>query len=316
MAITDSYEVALATKLQLQLLQPTSNMFTKLVNRDYEGDVMKIGDTVSIVKTDPDAVNVVFGVKSDARPSAPELNFDKNTFTIDKSASYAFLVSDINNAEGKWNYESAGLDGARQKLVDEHNLDIANLICNSPDVPRIGSPTAPIEIDGDTLYSEVLVKMFTTLYGNGAITADGTFTSGSNPEEAKRTMAGLYLPTEIFGLALTSKYITDRSTVNADGTVASGSIKELLGMQVEIEPILDPASPKSITVEDMGEGVMAVIAGTANTVTFAGKVLKPDKQRDTERFADKYSGLEIFGRKVAQPKSAVVAFVKVKPPTP
>ena len=54
-----------------------------------------------------------------------------------------------------------------------------------------------------------------------------------------------------------------------------------------------------------------LFAGTANTVTRAGKVLPPDKIRSMTRFADEYHGLEIYGEKVFSPESAVVAFIKL-----
>ena len=38
-----SMEVALATKMQLVLDQPMSDISTKLVNKDFEGDFFKIG---------------------------------------------------------------------------------------------------------------------------------------------------------------------------------------------------------------------------------------------------------------------------------
>ncbi len=46
----NSYEVALAQKLQLQLTQPMSDIQTKLTNRDFEGDFFKISDSTSVIQ--------------------------------------------------------------------------------------------------------------------------------------------------------------------------------------------------------------------------------------------------------------------------
>ena len=44
--VGNSYGVQLATKLQMLLDQPTSDLASKLVNKDYAGEFFKIGDTV------------------------------------------------------------------------------------------------------------------------------------------------------------------------------------------------------------------------------------------------------------------------------
>ena len=59
--VGNSYGVQLATKLQMLLDQPTSDLALKLVNKDYAGEFFKIGDTVQICKVDPKSVNVEVG---------------------------------------------------------------------------------------------------------------------------------------------------------------------------------------------------------------------------------------------------------------
>lgn len=312
MAVTDSYEVQLAAKLQLILTQPMSDMSSKLVNSDFEGDFFRIGDTVSIVKPDVDAITISDGAKDDSRPSTPELDFEKNQLKIDRAMKYGFYISDITNAEGKWNYESGALDVVAQKMRRTHNLDIANLIANDTSVPRLGTPAAPIEVTADQLYELVLTQQYATLFNNGAISADAKYTYGSNPQEQKRERANVYMPMEAYSLLLTSKYFTDRSTERADDKVETGDIGRVLGMELGIEPALSQKSEEHITVSSLAADAFVVVAGTANCVTKAGKVLKPDKQRHESKFGDKYTGIEIYGRKVFNPKCACVAFVKVK----
>ena len=56
---------------------------------------------------------------------------------------------------------------------------------------------------------------------------------------------------------------------------------------------------------------MVILAGTASTVTRAGKVLEPEKKRSATRFADEFHGLEIYGEKIVQPDACCVAFIKL-----
>lgn len=314
MALRDSYEVQLATRMQLILDQPMSDITTKLVNHDFEGEFFKIGDTVSIVKPDVNAVTVSVGIaKTDNRLNATDLDFSKTTLQIDKSAKYAFLVSDITKAEGKWNYESGGLDAAAQEIRKAHNLEICNMIVNDVNVPKIGTPAVPITIqNADDLYEKVLVPMYLKLYEAGAITADGQVTFGANPQEAKATTAGLFVPADAFGLLLQSKYLTDRATTAADDKVATANIKQVLGMDIAIEPALKQTAARHITIQNAKDnGVMAIVAGTRNCVTKAGKVLPPDRFKSHTRFAEEFHGLEIYGQKVFEPEAAVVAYIEI-----
>ena len=318
-----SYERALAAKMQLILDQPTSDISAKLTNHDFEGDFFKIGDTVTIVKPNIASVKVEEGTLTgagtgaadlDKKLTAEDLTFSAQYITIDKTIKYAFLVSDVTKAEGKWNYESGGLDIAAQQTRKKLNLSLCNLVVNDDNIPRVGggTPAAPISCaNADELYTKVIVPMYAQLYNEGAITADGSFTFGSNSQEAKQISAGIFMPMEAYSQLLVGKYFTDRSTTAADDKVATANVKAVLGMDVGIEPALGQDAERKVTVANLKAGAFVVVAGTMNTVTEAKKVLPPEKQRSRERFADEFHGMTIYGRKVISPKSAVVAFVEI-----
>lgn len=365
----NSFEVALATKMQLYLDQPMSDISTGLTNRDYEGDFFKIGDTVSVVKPELDSVvievgkpitpdgnrqtftlvqgtnlsnnavddpaNYTSGV-NDAKLKVRDLTFSKATLKIDKTAKYAFAVSDVTKAEGKWDYASGGLDIANQRLRKAHNIDTMNLALGKPTgatkadniralqtadgVDEIfGTPDAPVEVSSaDEIYENIILEMYARLYDKGAITADGQYTFGSNPMEKKQTYGRIYMPTKLYTMLLKSKYFTDRSTVDADEKVKTGSIKTITNLDVNIEPALvnsTVAGLKNVTVSGAENGVMCIIAGTSNCITRACKVLPPERQRSITRFAEEFHGMEIYGEKIFNPECAVVAFVKVVAPT-
>lgn len=333
-----SMEVALATKMQLVLDQPMSDISTKLVNKDYEGDFFKIGDTVSIVKPVPESIAVEIGElngnvlasnsgnvggvgkQKDERLVATDASFTKTTLQIDKYAKYAFILSDITKAEGEWNYESGNLDLAAQQIRKMHNVLTAQAIVTDTTIREqqvteglnLGTPAAPIELaSADELYEKILVPMHSALYDRGAITADGQITYGSNPQEGKATKGAMFLPAKAYNLFLTSKYFTDRSTTAADEKVATANVAKVLGLEVNVEPALDPKAKRHVTVAGIAEGTLIIIAGTSNCVTRANKVLTPDSFRSHTRFGTEFHGLEIFGEKVFTPEAAVVAYVKL-----
>lgn len=321
-----SMQEAMATKMQLILDQPMSDITTKLVNNDFEGDLFKIGDTVRIVKPDPASVEVELDEldggahPKDKRLDPADLKFTDTTLAIDKYAKYAFIISDITKAEGKWNYESGNLDVAAQKIRKAHNTEVAQLIAtdnnivNAEDRLNLGTAAAPLQLETvDDLYKKVLVPMHTILYDRGAITADGQVTYGSNAQEAKATAGAIFMPKRAYNAFLTSKYFTlDRGTTVADDRVATGNIAKVLGLDVNVEPCLDQKAKRHITVADIvDDDTLVIIAGTRNCVTRAGKVLPPENFRSKDFFATEYHGLELYGQKIVTPEAAVVAFVKM-----
>ena len=337
-SVANSMEVALATKMQLVLDQPMSDISTKLVNKDFEGDFFKIGDTVNIVKPVPESIAVEIGQldggvlaqttgvvdkegkSGDKRLTVTEATFTKTTLQIDKYAKYAFILSDITKAEGKWNYESGNLDLAAQQMRKMHNILTAQAIVTDETIKNqqvteglaLGTPAAPIQLaNADELYEKILIPMHSALYDRGCITADGQITYGSNPQEGKATSGAIFMPAKAYNLFLTSKYFTDRSTTAADDKVATGNVAKVLGLEVNVEPALDPKAKRHVTVAEIAEGTLIVVAGTANCVTRANKVLTPDSFRSHERFGTEFHGLEIFGEKVFTPEAAVVAYIKL-----
>lgn len=351
-----SMEVALATKMQLILDQPMTDVATGLVNRDFEGDFFKIGDTVAIVKPDISSLNIQFGSingetgtagrggqagydgasgyeSKDARLRPTSVSFKKRTMTIDKFTKYAFVISDLTEAEGKWNYESGNLDAVAQEIRKGHNLETLVTVLDAAAapqaadrVPHIGTGTAaqPEQLVlsgrklGDAIYEDVIVPMYAQLYNAGAITADGQVTYGSNSQQGKVTNACLYVPTQVYTELLISHYLQDRATVAADEKVASGKVKTIMGLDIMIEPSLDATAERSVKgndriqgVADLAEDALCIVAGTRNLVTRAGKVLPPDKFRSHKYFADEYHGMEIYHEEVIEPKAGVVAFIKL-----
>lgn len=325
-----SMHEAMAAKMQLVLEQPKSDITTKLVNNDFEGEFFRIGDTVAICKPDPESVAVELGeLGSGTRPKDDRLDVtdvkfaDQRILKIDKYAKYAFIISDITKAEGKWNYESGNLDLAAQKIRDAHNTEVCQLLATDDGVIAqqtaenldivLGTKTAPIKLaNADELYEKILVQMHSVLYDRGAITADGQVTYGSNPQEAKQTAGAIFLPRRAYNAFLTSKYFTNRSTEKADNKVETGNIAKVLGLEVNVEPCLDQKAKRHIAVSGIADkDTLVIVAGTRNAVTRAGKVLPPDSFRSTKRFGTEFHGLEIYGQEIATKEAVVVAFVKM-----
>lgn len=260
----------------------------------------------------------------DARLRPTNIEFSKNTMVIDKFAKYAFYISDFTEAEGRWNYESGNLDAVAHRMRREHNKETIQLVIDgtksttvlplapTEHIPTVGGSTAatPIVVaNGDDVYEKVVVPMFAQLYNAGAITADGQITYGSNSQEGKATFGSIYVPTKLYTMLLTSKYLQDRSTVAADEKVKTGKVKTVMGLDISIEPSLDPDAEEAVNTG--ATTTLCAIAGTRNLVTRASKVLPPEKLRSPLFFADEYHGCELYAEEIVTPKAGVVAFVQL-----
>ena len=345
-----SMEVVMAAKMQAILQAPMVDVSTYLVNRDFEGDFLKQGDTVSIVKPDPKSVKFQFGrlkdgkvlagnvgtkgqtdgAAKDARLKCTVAEFQKNTLTIDSYAKYAFAISDVTEAEGKWNYESGNLDLEANNLRRGHNMLTLQHVIDSTDTVQegdfgkigtvAGSTAAnPIVItNGDDLYKKVILPMRSRLYARGAITNDGHITYGSNAQQKVNTKGAVIMPQAAYDTLLTSQYFTlGRGTSLADERVAGKEIERIANLDIVVELSLDPKDEEldaneKVVLKTPAEGhVVAIIAGTPNCITRAGKVLPPQSFVSHTNFATEYHGMEIYGEKIVEPKAGIVAYVKL-----
>lgn len=326
--VDKSMEVALATKLQLDLQTPQQDVTTYFTNQDFAGDFFKIGDTVSIVKPDVDSVNVqvqTINQGQDARLTPSNMNFSKQIMVIDTAMKYAFYLSDLQKVEGKWSYESLNLAAVANKMRRTHNLNtLAKILSRTaaqdelvPALDGLGTPSAPVQkATGDLIFEGVIVPMYTKLYTAGAITPEGKVSYGSNATQGQSTRAAVFVTPKVYEKLLLSRYIADRQADVGDEYVKTGVIKTIMNMDIVVEPSLDltnaeiPAKDR-VTLADAGDGCQAIVAGTRNLVTRAGKVLPPEKFRSHEFFADECHGIEIYGERVIEPKAGVVAFISL-----
>ena len=74
--------------------------------------------------------------------------------------------------------------------------------------------------------------------------------------------------------------------------------------------IFQDTNIEKVTAVGLAEGANVIIAGTKMGVTFAEQFSKVEKLRDPQTFADIGRALYLYGYKITNPKSLVVAFVK------
>lgn len=317
--------IKLADMMQLQLAQKDADVIDQLTNDDFEGDFFTIGDTVKVVRINPNSIKVVEGDKNDVRPTLDRLAFGQATMVIDKKREFAFQIKDLDRLEDRWNHESAAHALAARKMRQANCLSVLELITSAGNVATIGGLTSgyvdltigtnsgqckDAQEAGDKLY-RLILAMKEYLRTTGAIDGDA-YQFGANKTVPLRGTPSLFVAPGIHSKLLASQYV--RVDDVTEDVIRNGKYEKIAGLLLNSVPMLDANYGVHVSALDNTgtpvSGMGIIVMGTKNAVTRAGKVLPPEKMRDYVNFADNYYGREIYGQMIACPEACVIAFVK------
>jgi len=243
-------------------------VFASLVNRDYEGEIREMGDTVKITTPSAVAVKDYSGtVTYDALLSTQQ------SLIIDQAKYFGFEVSDIDEAQANVSLESTYIVEAAQALADAVDQDLASLYTAA------GLADIPVTLASDDLYEALVL-------------------AGRRLDEANVPRAGRWVVVSPAGYAslLTNDKFVVQATATGDGIVATGLVGQVAGFTVY-------TSNNVATVEDGGDEFRKYVYGTNRAITFAEQVSKTETLRREGSFSDAIRGLLVFGRRVIRPNS-------------
>lgn len=243
-------------------------VFASLVNRDYEGEIREMGDTVKITTPSAVAVKDYSGtVTYDALLSTQQ------SLIIDQAKYFGFEVSDIDQAQANVSLESTYIVEAAQALADAVDKDLAGLYTAA------GLADIPVTLASDDLYEALVL-------------------AGRRLDEANVPRAGRWVVVSPAGYAslLTNDKFVVQATATGDSIVATGLVGQVAGFTVY-------TSNNVATVEDNGDEFRKYVYGTNRAITFAEQISKTETLRREGSFSDAIRGLLVFGRRVIRPNS-------------
>lgn len=253
-------------------LQKNSVMM-QCVNRNYEGEIANIGDTVNIIT----AGDVTVGNYDGGIDNYNEIPPSSQTLLIDQIKYFAFKVNDIAKAQSVCDIIDAQLSRARKAIELETD---SFLLAKHADVHSdniIGSVSSPINLTAHNIYKE-FVKLAQTLKNAGAI-----YETGKKP--------WVVINPDIEALLLCSNEFVSCANVG-DKTLREGSIGKIAGLDVLVSTNLSASN-----------GIVNILAGTNDAITFASQVSKIETIRDKDSFSDLVRGLYVYGAKTVLPKA-------------
>lgn len=251
-------------------------VYANAVNRDYEGEIKKFGDTVKINQMgDVTVKDYKGGVIEDPE----ELNSNQTILTIDQAKYFNFKVDDVDKAQANVTLVDKGMGRASYAVQDVIDKFIAALVKDAK--IKVGNTSKPVEITVANAY-DTLVDLGVEL-DNKNVPRVGRF---------------VILPPFYLGLLSKDPRFTKDFKILENGVVDGATVSGFKIMMSNNVPF--------------SAGNYSIMAGTDMAISFAGQVTEVEAYRPEKSFSDAMKGLYVFGAKVTQPDCLACLTAKQK----
>jgi len=249
-----------------------------VVNREYEGLIANMGDTVRI-NTIGDPTISTYTTNTDM--SAPEALSDaQTTLTITQSPSFHFQVDDVDARQANVSFMSDAMRRAAYKLADTADQFIATTMGSAcgTELFAATSPSGNLGTEG-ALYDHIV---------NVQVALDEL--------NAPNIDRFLILPPYCVGVLRKDSNIVASGAEAADMRQINGMVTRIAGINI--------LQSNNVPTTTAGTEFHC-IAGWGGATTFASQLSKIEAYRPELRFADAIKGLQLYGAKVVQPDGLV-----------
>ena len=249
-----------------------SHVFANVVNRDYEGEIKKMGDTVHINTIG--AVTIGTYTSNTDFTSGPEtLATTDQTLTIDQAKYFNFQVDDIDAAQAAGDIMDKAMTRAAYGLADASDKYIAGILAGAADASNLVSSSA-VALTSSNVYENV-VKMRTIL------------------DKANVPTAGrwLVIPPEMYALILLDDRFVKTGGEMAEGILRTGLVAQAAGFDIYL-------SNNCVSANVSDKVTYTITGGVDSAATYAEQIVSTEAYRPEKRFADAVKGLHVYGAKV------------------
>ena len=250
---------------------------TGVVNREYEGQITAVGDTVKITNIGP--VTVGDYTKNGTIGEPEELTDQSRSLQITQSKYFHFYLDDVDRAQALPGLMDEAMREAAFALANVADKFIANMYVDAAPENMIGDDTTPVSPTKDTAY-EYLVDLSTKL----------------DEADVPPTGRWVIIPPWFEGLLLKDNRFVANGTTGGWATLVNGQIGAAAGLNIL----------KSNNVPNTTGTKYKIIAGVAAAYTFAEQVNQVEAYRPEKRFADAMKGLHLYGGKTIRPQFLAV----------
>lgn len=270
-----------------------AHVATAFVNRNYEGEIRRMGDTVHI-DTLTDLTIGTYTANTDM--SAPEtLATTDQTLVINQAKYFNFQVDDIDRVQAAGPLMDAAMQRAAYGLADVVDQFIFNTIDAAvPSGNKIGTLASPTQISTPAGAYAQLVALRTIMAKNNV--PSGTWQ--------------VAVPPEFMALLLQDDRFVKAGTDVQNAILQNGFVGRAAGFDIY--------ESNNVPVGVSGTGSDAVnslkvIAAPAFATTFAEQIVETEAYRLEARFADGVKGLDVYGAKNTHAAALAELIFQVNP---
>lgn len=250
-----------------------------VVNRDYQGEITRMGDTVHVTTLAPATIGT-YTKHTDI--TIEDVDDSDTPLVIDQSKYFAFEVDDIENVQAAGDILNTHADQAAYQLRDVADQFVATTMAAGISA---GNVIAEATLASPAEAYDLLVDLGVVL------------DEDSVPDEGRWSI----VTPAFYGLLLKDPRFISTGDPAAASTRANGVVGSAAGFTIR-KSNNTPAGPGA------GAGRL-VFAGSKIATTYAEQINKVEQGRMEKRFADFVKGLHLYGSEVIRPTALAAADV-------
>lgn len=261
-----------------------THVYASLVNRDYEGMIKQMGDTVKINQLG--RITIKDYAKGADIDDPEDLTGEQTILTIDQGKYFNFSIEDVDKAQVNPKLMDDAMQESAYGMNDVTDMFLANLMAvNAANNGDLGTDETPIVPTKGDAY-DYLVDL------------------GTDLTEKNVPMVGRWVvvPAWFHGLLLKDQRFVGNGTDYNKAILQGGEVGAAAGFRVWL----------SNNVPNTEGAKYKVIAGTNRGSSYAEQILETEAYRPEKRFSDAVKGLHVYGGKIVQPKCLSVATMNKK----
>jgi hypothetical protein len=254
-----------------------AHVFGRIANRNYEGDIRGEGDVVKINMIGD--INVSTYSKNNTTLTVQTLDEAQRELKIDQVKYFDFVVDDVDQAQTRPKVMQAAMQRAAYKLRDTSDVFIAAKWADAGIIINNAGAAYSITSVNITEYMSLIAQKMSEV----DVPAEGRWLAAPPWWFSKLSLAKIALDT------------------NNSDTLANGFRGRYLGFDLYESNNVVIGTPAT-------NALCRIMAGDADSITFAEQITKVEAYRSHTRFADEVRGLYIYGAKVARPESLAMFY--------
>jgi hypothetical protein len=250
-----------------------------VVNSDYTGDILHVGDSVRIHAIG--AITVSDYTKN-TDISAPEALTDAElTLNIDQGKYFNFQIDDIDAAQGQPRVMDEAMREAAYAISDAADTYVAGLYTDAASANLIGSTASPKTDLATAGQPYVYLTQLKQKLDEANVPKSGRF---------------VVIPPWYEAYLLQDQRFVSFGTAGNLDTLRNGAIGRAAGFDILV----------SNNVANTTSTKYRIIAGSPMAWAFADQITEIIGYRPERRFADAMKGLHVYGAKVVRPSAMAV----------